>query len=74
MTMPDRRTTMTQWIERGRYVVGVDVEVVYMDEDPGDPVIEPATVKRLAEIARRAEAGDVEYLKSVGRVYESVQA
>ena len=59
-------------MQRGRYAVEVEVEVVYPDEDPSEPCLEPATVRRLDEIARRAEQGDVEYLRTAGRVFEAV--
>jgi len=70
--MPDRREMRKRWVQRGRYAVEVEVEVVYPEEDPSEPCLEPETVRFLDEVARRAEAGDVEYLKRVGRVFESV--
>ena len=52
--------------------VEVDVEVVYPADDPPEPCLEPATIRRLDEIARRAEQGDIAYLRTVGRVFEAV--
>jgi hypothetical protein len=34
--------------------------------------LEPATVRWLDEIARRAEIGDLAYLKSVGEVFRAI--
>ena len=60
------------WVQRGRFAVEVDVEVVYPDDDPSEPCLEPDAVRKLDEIARRAEQGDVAYLRTVGRVFEAV--
>jgi hypothetical protein len=70
--MSERREVRKRWVQRGRYAVEVDVEVVYPVDDPSEPCLEPATVRRLDEIARRAELGDLEYLRTVGRVFEAV--
>ena len=58
-------------MRRGRYAVEVEVEVVYPAGDPSEPCLEPATVRWLDEVARRAEKGDVAYLKSVGEVFRA---
>jgi hypothetical protein len=70
--MPERKEKRKRWVQRGQYAVEVDVEVVYPQDDPSEPCLEPATVKWLDEIARRAEQGDLPFLKSVGRVFQSV--
>ena len=59
-------------MQRGRFAVEVDVEVIYPDDDPSEPCLEPEAVRKLDEIARRAEQGDLDYLRSVGRVFEAV--
>jgi hypothetical protein len=69
-----RRERRTRWIQRGRYAVAVEVDVVYPEDDPSEPCLEPATVRRLDEIARRAEQGDLAYLQRVGRVFQLVPA
>jgi hypothetical protein len=48
------------------------VEVVYPEDDPSEPCLEPGTVRWLAEIARKAEEGDVEYLQKAGRLFQAV--
>ncbi len=70
--MSERREKRKRWVQRGRYAVEVEVEVVYPDDGPSEPCLEPATVRWLDEVARRAEAGDVEYLRTAGRVFQAV--
>ena len=70
--MNERREKRKRWVQRGRYAVEVEVEVVYPEDDPSEACLEPDTVRWLDEIARRAEQGDVEYLRTVGRVFEHV--
>jgi hypothetical protein len=70
--MTERREKRKRWIQRGRYAVEVEVEVVFPEDDPSEPCLEPDTVKWLDEIARRAEQGDVTFLRSVGRVFQAV--
>ena len=48
------------------------MDVVYPEDDPSEPCLEPATVRWLDEIARKAEEGDVEYLQKVGRLFQAV--
>ncbi len=47
---------------------------MYPSDDPSEPCLEPDTVRWLAEIADRAERGDLEYLQKVGRVFQSVSS
>ena len=68
-----RRDLRKRWVQRGRYAVEVEVEVVYPVDDMSEPCLEPATVRRLDEIARRAEKGDLSYLRKVGRVFQLVK-
>src|SRR5262245_29762565 len=70
--MSDRRERRKRWVQRGQYAVEVEIEVVYPEEAPSEPCLEPATVRWLNEIAKRAEAGDVGNLRSVGRVYQAL--
>ena len=59
-------------MQRGQYAVEVEVEVVYPEDDPSEPCLEPDTVRWLAEVAERAEEGNLDYLKKVGRVFQSI--
>jgi hypothetical protein len=70
--MPERREKRKRWVQRGQYAVEVEVEVIYPQDDPSEPCLEPAAIRWLDEIARRAEQGDVEYLQRVGRVFQAV--
>ena len=70
--MKERREKRKRWVRRGRYAVEVEVDVVYPAGDSSEPCLEPATVRWLDEVARRAEKGDVAYLKSVGEVFRAV--
>lgn len=70
--MNERREKRKRWVQRGRYAVEVEVEVVYPADDPSEACLEPATLRWLDEIARRAEQGDVDYLRTVGRVFQAV--
>jgi hypothetical protein len=70
--MQERREKRKRWVQRGQYAVEVELEVVYPEDAPSDACLEPAAVRWLDEVARRAEAGDIEYLQSVGRVFQAV--
>jgi hypothetical protein len=70
--MKKRREKRKRWVRRGQYAVEVEVDVVYPAGDPSEACLEPATVRWLDEVARRAEKGDVAYLKSVGDVFRAV--
>jgi hypothetical protein len=72
MNMAERREKRKRWVRRGQYAVEVEVEVVYPEDDPTEPCLEPATVRWLDEVARKAEEGDVEYLQEIGQVFQAV--
>ena len=48
------------------------MEVVYPEDDPSEPCLEPATLRWLDEVARKAEEGDVQYLRKAGRLFQAV--
>ena len=68
--MKERRETRKRWVQRGQYAVEVDV--VYPADCPTEACLEPAAVRLLDEVARRAEAGDLEYLHRAGRVFQAL--
>lgn len=72
--MSDQKVQITRWVRRGQYAVEVEVEGVYPEEDPLTLCLEPSVVKFLDEVARRAETGDVDYLRKIGRVYQALSA
>jgi hypothetical protein len=59
-------------VQKGRYVVAVEVEMVVPPDDPSEPCYEAETVAFLREVAEHAEQGDLEWLRRHGRVYELV--
>lgn len=70
--MAQRREKRKRWVQRGEFAVEVEVDVVFFEEEPNEPCLEASTVHWLDEIARKAEAGDIEYLQKVGRVFQAV--
>jgi hypothetical protein len=61
-------------VQRRRYVVAVDVEMVIPVDDPSEPCYEPETVDLLRQVAEHADRGDVQWLRQHGSVYELVEA
>jgi hypothetical protein len=61
-------------VQSDRYVVAVDVEMVVPVDDPSEPCYEAETINLLREIKERADAGDLAWLQSRGKVYEAIEA
>jgi hypothetical protein len=72
MKIEGKRLKRTRYVHTDRYVVAVDVEMVVPDEDPSEPCYEAETIAYLKQIEDRANAGEVDWLKTQGRVYESL--
>ena len=72
IAMSERREKRTTWIQRGKYAVELEVEVVYPLDDTSEPCLEPATVRWLDEVANKAEQGDLDYLHEAGRVFQAL--
>jgi len=70
--MVEQREKRKRWVQRGQYAVEVEVEVVYPAELPSEACLEPATVRWLDEVARKAEEGDIQFLRRAGRVFQAV--
>jgi hypothetical protein len=70
--MKERRERRKRWVQRGQFAVEVEVEVVFPADDPSEPCLEPQTVRWLDEVAQKAQQGDLEYLRKVGRVFQAV--
>jgi hypothetical protein len=70
--MPEKREMRKRWVQRGQYAVELEVEVVYPADDPSQACLEPATIRWLDEVARKAEAGDIDFLRRAGRLYQAV--
>ncbi len=74
MRVEGKRLKRTRLIEKGRFVVSVEVEMVVPAEDDSEPCYEPETVELLREVAEHAEQGDIEWLRGRGRVFELVDS
>lgn len=70
--MNEKREKRKRWVQRGPYAVEVEVEVIYPHDDPSEACLEPEVLRWLDEIGNRAEQGDVDFLRSVGRVFQAV--
>lgn len=74
MRIPGKRLKRTRLIQRNRFVVAVDVEMVIPPDDPSEPCYEAETVNFLRQVAEHAERGDKDWLQKHGTVYELVEA
>jgi len=74
MRIPGERIKRTRYVQTEKYVVAVDVEMVIPVDDPSEPCYESETVQLLKEVQSRAESGDLEWLKTIGKVYAAVGA
>jgi hypothetical protein len=55
-------------------IVVVEVPVIYASEQPDEPLLEAASIRLLDEITLRAQRGDRQWLRTVGRIYEPASA
>lgn len=69
MKIEGQRIRKTRWVHAGRFAVRLEVEAVIPPDDPSEPCYEPDVVEFIREVHERANAGDVEWLKTVGDVY-----
>ena len=74
MRIEGHRLKRTRLVHTERFVVAVDVEMVVPTDDPSEPCYESETVQLLRQVRERAEAGDVGWLLSHGRVYEALES
>jgi len=74
MTINGRRTKRTRLIQSDRYVVAVEVELVYPEDDPSEPCYEAETIRFLKTVRDQADRGNLAWLQQHGKVYESVTA
>ncbi len=72
MFIEGKRLKRTRLIQKGKYVVAVEVELVVPPDDPEEPCYEPETVELLKQVTERAEQGDVSWQRQHGTVYELV--
>jgi hypothetical protein len=72
MRVEGQRIKRTRLIQTSRFVVAVDVELVIPPDDPSEPCYEAETVQFLRQVREKAEAGDLNWLKRNGKVYEAI--
>jgi hypothetical protein len=72
MQINAERVRRSRWVHAGPCVVQVEVDAVIPVDDPSEACYEPETVDFLRRVREKAEAGDVECLKRVRKVYERV--
>lgn len=74
MKIPGKRVKRTRLIQADRYVVAVEVEMVFPEDDPSEPCYESETVQLLKDVKEHAERGDVAWLEQRGKVYSAMGA
>lgn len=74
MRIPGNRITRTRLIQTDKYVVAVEVEMVFPNDDPSEPCYESEVVQHLREVQARANREDVAWLTARGKVYAAVDA
>ena len=74
MRIPGQRIKRTRLVQSDRYVVAVEIEMVVPVDDPSEPCYEAETIAFLREVAEHAERGDLNWLRSHGKVYELVDS
>ena len=72
MRITGSRVKRTRLVRTARLVVAIDVEMVIPRSDPSEPCLESETVELLRDIHQHAEAGDIAWLQSRGKVYQLV--
>lgn len=69
MALSGKRVKVSKWIHGRLCAVRVEVEAIIPDADPSEPCLEPETIKRLDELQRLADAGNVQALEQHGEVF-----
>jgi len=74
MRTPGKRVKRIRSIQTAKLIAAVDAEMVIPPSDPSEPCLEPETVEFLRDIRQHAEAGDIPWLQSRGKVYQLIKA
>ena len=72
--MSGKRVSRNRLVRTERFIVAVDVSAIIPDADQSEACYTPDVVTLLREVERRANLGDVAWLKRHGRVYEAIEA
>lgn len=70
MRITGSRVKRTRLVRTATLVVAIDVEMVIPRSDPSE--LESETVELLRDVHQHAEAGDIPWLQSRGKVYQLV--
>lgn len=73
MKISGKRVKRTRLVQKGNYVVSVEVEAVIPHDDPSEPCYEAETVQFLKLVGEKAVQDDREWLLQHGQVYELVE-
>ena len=73
MKIPGKRVHRTRLVRTPRFVVAVEVEAVFPEDDPGEACFESETVRMLRDVERHAQRGDLRWLQRHGRVYRAIE-
>ena len=74
MRSPGQRIKRMRLVQTDRLIVVVEVEMVIPESDPGEPCLESETVDLLRQVHEHAIDGDIDWLKTRGKVYKIVDA
>jgi hypothetical protein len=74
MNIPGKRIKRQRLVQTDKYVVAVEVEMVFPADDPSEPCYEAETINLLREVQQHAERGDLDWLQKHGKVYAAVNA
>lgn len=74
MRIPGKRIKRTRFIQTDRFVIAVEIDMVYPEDDPSEPCLESETVALLREIKEHADQGDLAWLQQRGKVYTAIAA
>jgi len=74
MKVKGKRIKRIRLIQKGRFVVALEVEMVIPPDDPIEPCYEAETVELIRQVEAHAEQGDVKWLRRVGKVFELVES
>lgn len=70
-----RTGTIRKVIEVDNLMVVLNVPALFYSDEPKEPYLEPATVKLLTQVRRRAKTGDTIWLRKHGmKVYMTASA
>lgn len=74
MNIPGIKVRRTRIVRTDRFVVIVEVEAIIPDADPSEACYGPDVVELLRDVETHAKAGDVDWLRRHGKVYQAVEA